>query len=146
MKASPEEIATYERLALERGGSVSRATSLDDGRHRATGTATYTEQHFTDDVIEFARKHGWRVAHFRPGRTAKGWRTAVQGDGKGWPDLVAIRGRVMIVAELKAGKNKTTAEQEAWLACFRELAVGCDRIEVFEWREHDWPEIERTFR
>lgn len=146
MKASPEEIAAYERMALERGGSVSRATSHDDGRHRATGTATYTEQNFTDDVIAMARKYGWRIAHFRPGRTAKGWRTAVQGDGKGWPDLVCLRAGVMIVAELKVPPNKTTAEQEAWLEDFRELAKYCTRIEVFEWRPEDWPEIEMVLR
>jgi hypothetical protein len=30
-------------------------------------------------VIELAKLRGWRTAHFRPARTAHGWRTAVLG-------------------------------------------------------------------
>jgi hypothetical protein len=50
------------------------------------GKRVLSEAAFTDAVIELARLGGWRVAHFRPARTASGWRTPVQGDGAGFPD------------------------------------------------------------
>ena len=97
-------------------------------------------------VIRLGKLRGWIVAHFRPGRTAKGWATPVQADGKGFPDLFMLRparrkgdcSRV-IGAELKVGKNQPTPEQRRWLDAMR--AVG---IEVRLWRPEDWPEIEKT--
>src|SRR4030095_7136207 len=75
-----------------------------------------TEAHWYGTVIDAARIAGWRVAHFRPARTAKGWRTAVQGDGKGFPDSVLVHagaGRVWFV-ELKLDGAKPTLEQQQW--------------------------------
>lgn len=97
------------------------------------------EAEFTAQVIQYARLHGWRVAHFRPALTAKGWRTPVQGDGKGFPDLVLVRGGEIVFAELKCGKNKPSAEQREWLD---ELARNAG-VRVREWKPEDWPEIER---
>jgi hypothetical protein len=98
-----------------------------------------TEDEFTDQVLAFAKLHGWLRAHFRPAMTSRGWRTAVQGDGVGWPDLVLVRGGVMIAAELKVGDNKPTADQEKWLAAFRECGAT-----AFVWTPGDWAEIERV--
>jgi len=95
-----------------------------------------TEAEFTAQVIAFARLHGWRVAHFRAARTAKGWRTPVQGDGKGFPDLILVS-KCVIVAELKVGSNKPTAEQDAWLWAFTLAGVP-----AYIWRPSDWDEIE----
>lgn len=44
-----------------------------------------TEAQFTDAVLEYAKVCGWRSIHLRPAKTEKGYRTAVQGDGKGFP-------------------------------------------------------------
>lgn len=101
-----------------------------------------TEAAFTKQVLDLARVFGWRSAHFRPARTANGgWRTAVSGDGVGWPDLVLCRGAVILVAELKVGRGKATPEQQAWLAAFR--AAG---VPAFEWRPEDWEAIEAVLR
>ena len=98
-----------------------------------------TEAEFTLEVIDLARLYGWRSAHFRPGMNARGeWRTAVAGDGVGFPDLLLIRHRV-IVAELKVGRNKTTREQDEWIAAFRRAGVP-----AFVWTPKDWPLIETT--
>jgi hypothetical protein len=96
-----------------------------------------SEAQFTAQVIAFAKLHGWKCAHFRPGRTARGWRTAVQGDGVGFPDLVLVRKDTMMVAELKVGRRQPTAEQDAWLAAFQR----CD-VPVFVWTPADWEQIE----
>ena len=84
-------------------------------------------------VLTTAQMYGWKRAHFRPAKTAKGWRTPVQGDGAGFPDLVFVRGTRLIVAELKAGRtpseNKPRADQQAWLDAF----AGVPGIEVYVW-------------
>ncbi len=97
-----------------------------------------TEAQFTRQVIQLARLRGWRVAHFRPAMTAHGWRTAVEGDGAGFPDLVLLKGKTMIVAELKMPGGRPTAAQKAWLAAFAAAGVA-----AYLWRPRDWAEIER---
>jgi hypothetical protein len=98
-----------------------------------------SEAGFTAAVIALAKLHGWRVAHFRPARTARGWRTSVQGDGVGFPDLVMCRGPRLLVVELKAERGSLSAEQKGWLAAFGETAA-----EVITWKPRDWNEIKRV--
>lgn len=83
-------------------------------------------------VIDTARLFGWRVAHFRPALTKHGWRTAVSGDGKGFPDLILVREEVLAV-ELKVGGNTLSDDQAAWLEAFR--AAGTD---AHVWTDADW--------
>ena len=103
-----------------------------------------TEDQFQSTVIEAAQALGWKVAHFRPAKTDKGWRTPVQADGKGFPDLVMVRthdGRI-IFAELKSDEGKLSDDQQDWLNSLD--ATG--KVEVFTWRPRDWDEIERILR
>ena len=67
---------------------------------------------------------------------AGNWVTAVSGDGKGFPDLLLVRGRKIIVAELKVGKNKVTPEQMLWLDAFATAGV-----EAHIWRPENWDKI-----
>jgi len=46
-----------------------------------------TEAEFLAQVLAYARLHGWRAVHFRAARVGTGWRTAVQGDGAGFPRI-----------------------------------------------------------
>jgi hypothetical protein len=85
-------------------------------------------------VLDLAKLYGWRTLHIRPARTAKGYRTPLQGDGVGWPDIFAVKGDNVVIAELKTEKGKTTPEQEAWLAA---LYYHCDN-EPMIWRPADW--------
>ena len=101
-----------------------------------------TEDEFMRQVLELAKLRGWRTAHFRPARTKTGWRTAVSGDGKGFPDLILLRGNRMIVAELKVGNNTATPEQEAWIDAFAEVPG----VLAFIWHPEDWPEIETVLK
>lgn len=145
-----------------------------------------TEAALQRAVIELAQYCGFRVAHFRAarvqcracggsGRTKHGvcsqckgagssWRTPVQAEGAGFPDLVMVKGPVplyrppesdtgydvtlalpgrVIVAELKAGRNKPTEDQQDWLDAF--AAAG---VEAYLWHERDWQsgEIERILQ
>lgn len=95
-----------------------------------------TEATFCALVLQACRDFGWTAAHFRPALTAKGWRTAVQGDGKGWPDIIAVKGDRLLAAELKSAKGKLTPEQEDWLGRLGEAGV-----EIYLWRPTDLAEV-----
>lgn len=106
-----------------------------------------TETGFQGAVIDLAHLMGWTVAHFRPAMTAHGWRTPVQADGKGWPDLFLVRPPRLVVAELKrdaptahAREKQLSDDQRVWLRLFE----GCAAVEVHVWRPADWPDIERV--
>jgi len=86
----------------------------DLGDDNVTQVTAVTETAFQAQVIELAHICQWRVAHFRPAQTRHGWRTPVQADGKGFPDLVLVRDRV-IFAELKRDRANPNADQWAWL-------------------------------
>lgn len=97
-----------------------------------------TEAEFQASVIEYAHVNSWVVAHFRPGRTADGgWRTPVAADGKGFPDLVLVRERV-VFAELKSATGRLTHDQRAWAEW-----LGRAAAEHYVWSPDDWPAIER---
>jgi hypothetical protein len=72
-----------------------------------------SESQLTDLIIEAAQLYGYRVSHFRPAKTAKGWRTPLQGDA-GLPDLVLAGHGILLLVELKVGKNTLRPDQEAW--------------------------------
>ena len=92
-------------------------------------------------VLDCARAYGWFTAHFRPAQNAKGvWRTPVEGDAKGFPDLVLVRERVLFV-ELKTDKGRLTRHQQAWLD---RLAAAGQATRV--WRPSDWDEVEATLK
>lgn len=97
-----------------------------------------TEAEFTRQVLAFAKMHGWKTLHMRPGMTSKGrWLTAVAGDGKGFPDLFMVRGAERVAAELKVGKNRLTPEQCDWIAALE--AAG---VKAYCWKPENWPDIE----
>jgi hypothetical protein len=83
-------------------------------------------------IVELARFYGWRVALFRPARTAHGWRTAVGADGTGYPDLTLVRERV-VFAEVKGSGDRLRPEQRDWLDSLREA-----RAEAYVWGPDDW--------
>lgn len=92
-------------------------------------------------VIDLARNTGWLVAHFRPAKTERGWRTAVSGDGKGYPDLTLLRGGEQLVAELKSDTGRLSPEQRVWLEAFERAGV-----EAHVWRPRDWADIEARLK
>ena len=106
--------------------------------------ARRTESGYQRTILQLARLLGWRCAHFRPGLTRKGWRTPVQGDGVGFPDLVLLRGERLLFVELKGRRGVTSPEQRAWLDALRRVPGA----EVYEWRDGvtPWREVEGVLR
>lgn len=64
-------------------------------------------------IIETAVATGWMVCHFRPARTASGWRTPVEGH-PGFPDVFAARDGVALALELKGPRGILNHEQTLW--------------------------------
>jgi hypothetical protein len=101
-----------------------------------------TEKALIDAIVKRARGLGWKVARFPkvpvkyPGQPLR-WMTPVAADGKGWPDLLLVRERI-VAAEIKAaetGGKVVQPEQEDWLRAFRQ-AGAVARI----WTPKDWRE------
>lgn len=84
-----------------------------------------TEDQFQRSVIDLAHLLGWRVAHFRPAKTRHGWRTPVQADGAGFPDMVLCHPRHgVLYRELKSHTGQLSAYQVEWLEALR--SAGAD--------------------
>lgn len=96
-----------------------------------TSALHMTEADLLVSVLDLASLLGLRTAHFRPARTAAGWRTAVAGDGKGFPDLV-VSGRSVLFRELKADRGRLSPEQVLWVA-----ALKVARADVAVWTPAD---------
>ncbi|MBS0202822.1 MAG: VRR-NUC domain-containing protein [Planctomycetes bacterium] len=102
------------------------------------------EAEFTTATIELAQWYGWRVTHFRPLRKSNGkWETAVQGDGKGFPDLLGLREETgqRFVAELKCNSNETSSDQDDWLKAFEVCGTP-----AFTWYPRDIEEIKTVLK
>jgi hypothetical protein len=102
--------------------------------------AGLSERDFTKQVLEVAKRFGWLAVHFTNARGPKGeHRTTYLGDGKGYPDITAVRERV-VFAELKIPPNKPTVEQMTWAKQI--VATGG---EVYLWTPNDLDDIVKVF-
>lgn len=135
--------------------SVSKRVGERGGVPLPAHAVRMSEAAFTDAVIQYAQLRGWLVAHFRPCRTEKGWRTAVQGD-VGFPDLVLGRDGYLIVAELKSETGGLSIGQVRWFKQLTGLSakeiregpwpVSSPGLDVYVWKPSDWPAIEERLR
>jgi len=108
------------------------------GRAAGVGQRSLTEAQFTTAVIQLAKYRGWSVTHFRPAKTERGWRTALQGDA-GFPDLVLSRRGRTIIAELKTETGRLTDGQRRWAD---QIGPALYRL----WRPSDMPIIGQELR
>lgn len=98
---------------------------------KSAAVSRISEAQFLTQVLDLAKVYGYFRVHFRPAKTAHGWRTALSGDGVGFPDVLLAhedRGR-LIAAELKSEVGKATEAQLQWLA----ILAACG-VETFLWR------------
>lgn len=93
--------------------------------------ADAAEAEFQARVEAHAAARGWLWYHTRDSR----------GSAEGFPDLVLVRGRRVVWAELKAAAGEPSAAQEGWLTALREAGQ-----EVYLWRPHQWAEVVETLR
>ncbi len=99
------------------------------------GHRRLTEKSFMAAVVQYARLHKWRVYHTHDSRRS----------APGWPDLALVRDGVLVLAELKVGKNRTTAAQHDWLYALQRVAESSrGAVAVHLWTPEDWGLIELT--
>lgn len=96
------------------------------------------EAQWQKDVIDYAHLMGWYVAHFRTAQQGKRYITPVGADGRGFPDLVLVRERV-VYAELKAPGKYPEPHQRVWHEKLR--AAGA---ELYVWRPEHIEEMTRV--
>ena len=102
-----------------------------------------SEASFQRAVIDYARANHWRVAHFHDSRRQVRPGVLVgDKDAAGFPDLVMVRGELLVIAELKAGRGRVRPEQEAWLRALWQVPGVTVRL----WSPEDWADIESTLR
>ncbi|MDD5703631.1 MAG: VRR-NUC domain-containing protein [Dehalococcoidales bacterium] len=86
-----------------------------------------SEKEFQSHIEELARLNGWKYYHT--------WNSLHSPSG--FPDLVMVRDKRQIFAELKSEKGKLTEYQLEWLKALQEVPSN----EVFVWRPSNWEEI-----
>lgn len=103
-----------------------------------------SETAWQKQVVNGAETLGWHIFHDsatnrpRKCRQCKAF-TPGPRNVKGFPDLLMLKGRRMVVAELKDEYGAVSPEQQAWLDWFRAIP-GC---EVYVWRPRDSNEVTR---
>lgn len=97
-----------------------------------------SERAFQREVLRYAKQRGWKAFHASRAQYKGGqWLTPYGGDGKGFPDLLLLRGTRLVIAELKAQAGTLRKEQRDWLHAFQQLPCA----EVYLWRPSDWHTI-----
>lgn len=107
------------------------------GRAMAQMQIPLTEQAFQKQVTDLAEYNGWLWMHVnRMGDPSGYWRTPVTGPlGRGWPDLVLVRGTQLIFVELKRQKMMLSSAQRDVLDTLMRVT------ETYVWRPLDWNQI-----
>lgn len=85
-----------------------------------------TEFEFQSMVLEVAKYSGWLTYHTHDSRRSNA----------GFPDLVLVRGKVVIFAELKREKGRVRPEQKQWILAL----LNAGEYAVI-WYPSDWDEI-----
>jgi hypothetical protein len=104
-----------------------------------------TEADYLERIIEYARSHGWLVAHFRPARVKRGgeetYETPVAADGKGFPDLVMLRdGQIVVIEAKRNAKLKPRPDQQRWLKAWQKVPGAIVRVASPE----TWSEVQKV--
>lgn len=93
-----------------------RSTPASVAEYRAQRAAEMTEDELLSAVRALAKAEGWRCYHtYRSDRSEPGW-----------PDLVLVRGSVLLIRELKTERGRTTEAQSAWVRALAEANVDVD--------------------
>ena len=104
-------------------------------------TPPMSEDQLLTAVLDLAAVLHWRCLHIRPARTARGWASAVQADGVGWPDVFLVRRDRALAFELKSPTGRVSPEQVRWLADLNAAGIPARVM-----RPADWPTIVKLLR
>lgn len=116
-------------------------------RRRLNAAGQENELAFQSRVVGLFRVYGFERIFHAPAGGHQGRVSREQiPEGRGFPDLLAIKGQRVIVAELKASTrmckpNNLRPGQWSWLQAFNNAGV-----EAYLWHPGDWDEIQDVIR
>lgn len=98
-------------------------------------TWTPSEKEFQENVVALAKTLGYMVYHPYDSRRST----------PGYPDLTLVKGRRLIMAELKTATGKVSAHQQEWIDALGQVD---GQLQVVVWRPEHWLDgtIERVLR
>lgn len=111
---------------------MSQTAREELARSRSLLGAEVTEKDFQGEVLRAAGLLRWRTYHTLDSR----------GSAAGFPDVVAVRGTRLIMAELKRQNGRVSEAQQAWL----DDLARVETLDTFLWKPSDWPSIEEVLR
>ena len=97
---------------------------------RAALDGAMSERDWQTTVVDAARKAGWLTWHSYDSRRSY----------PGFPDLMMVRGPMLLALELKTEKGKVTVQQQEWIDALKKVRIVSADIA----RPHHWPDIERA--
>lgn len=118
-----------------------RAAATLAKEQKPTKAKPILEADFMRAVTDLATAHKWQWVHWLPGQHRDSWRTTYRGSlGKGFPDLMMVRGKELLFVELKRDGANPSAEQNLVLAVLGNVGRS------FVWRPADFDEIEEILK
>jgi Holliday junction resolvase len=90
------------------------------------------ERHLQAALEQHLRIRGWRYYHsYNSQRSVAGF-----------PDVIALRDKRVLVAEIKTSRGRVSAPQREWLAAFEQAGIP-----AYLWRfPEDWSQVGRLLR
>lgn len=86
-----------------------------------------SEAEFQAEVVELAEAQGWRCYHTFDSRRSD----------PGFPDLVLVRGVVLVFLEIKSAKGRVEPEQKGWIGDLKRVKI----VDADIVRPSDWDQI-----
>ena len=97
---------------------------------RETLDNAMSEADWQTQIVNAARQAGWLTWHAYDSRRSY----------PGFPDLIMVRGPMLIALELKTEAGKVTVQQQEWIDALQKVRIVSADIA----RPHHWPDIERA--
>lgn len=111
-----EDIYIFASYAFVRPPLALASLALASYARAPASRASVRERDLQSQVMTLLELHGWLAYHTFDSRRS----------APGFPDIVAVKGRRLLVLELKTDTGKVTTEQHVWLAAF----AGVDDVDV----------------
>ncbi len=92
--------------------------------------AAMTEKEWQAQVVKLAKAEGWHVYHTTDSRRSE----------PGFPDLVLVRGVVLLFLECKTEKGKVKDTQQTWIDALKKALIV--RADIA--RPHNWDDVQRA--
>lgn len=99
---------------------------------RQTADRMMLEETYQNQIIAIAKTHGWLVYHTHDSRRS----------APGFPDLVLVRGTVILFLEVKRESGVVSESQSTWMEALRKVTT----VDAAVVRPRDYDQVELLLR